>query len=165
MAEFVSEALVLSREPFREFDARFSFFTKKSGKLIAKARSVRKVASKLSGHLQPGNFARLRVVEKNGPQIVDAIKYGTFSARPDDLFLLGRILSEGEADPGLWAELSSGKLRWRPILKILGWDPDLTTCVICGSRDSFVFRTKEQDFLCKECVLKFRGDELLYILM
>ena len=62
MQEYVTDALVLKKEPLRDFDARYYFFTKKFGKLKGKATSARKIVSKLAGHLEPGTLAKVRFV-------------------------------------------------------------------------------------------------------
>ena len=163
MTEFVSEVLVLGRESTGEFDARVSLFTRRYGKLVAKAKSIRKITSKLSGHLQPGTFARARFIEKNGLQVADALKYGFFNSSRDNLRILDKIIPEAEPDIGLWAELASGGLRWRTVLKILGWDPNHALCASCGAKEIVSFGPSEQEFLCKECALKLDRNKLLYI--
>ena len=48
-----TQGLILKSEDFREADKRFSFYTRDFGKMIGLARGVRKIKSKLAGHLQP----------------------------------------------------------------------------------------------------------------
>jgi DNA repair protein RecO (recombination protein O) len=48
-----TQGLILNSEDFREADKRFSFYTRDIGKIIGLARGVRKIKSKLAGHLQP----------------------------------------------------------------------------------------------------------------
>ena len=74
MQEYLSEAVVLDRLANGDLNGRVVFLTKRFGKLVGKARSIRKITSKLSGHLQPGNLVQVRMIEKNGLQIVDALK-------------------------------------------------------------------------------------------
>ena len=79
MQEYVTDALVLKKEPLRDFDARYFFFTKKFGKMKGRATSARKITSKLAGHLEPGTLVTARFVERNGGngnggvQIADAL--------------------------------------------------------------------------------------------
>lgn len=54
------DAIVLSREVWRETDKRVCFFTRAHGKLTATAVGAAKIRSKLSGHLEP--LRRVRVM-------------------------------------------------------------------------------------------------------
>ena len=80
-------------------------FMEKMGKLLARAQSLRKITSKLAAHLQPGNLARVRVIEKgNLVQVVDALKIGKVSADLDKLRLLGNLLADNQPEDKLWQE-------------------------------------------------------------
>ena len=74
MQEYVTDAIVLTKRASGEFDGRYSLFTKKFGKMTGRAKSSRKITSKLSGHLEPGNAVKARFIEQKGTQIVDALK-------------------------------------------------------------------------------------------
>jgi len=116
MQEYVTEAVVLDTVPSAELDVRVSLFTKKFGKLVARAKSVKKITSKLAGHLEPGNIIKIRLVEKKGLQLVDALKErevqslsnsrelesdeGGHTMSPPDLYLLNQILHEAEGPRG-----------------------------------------------------------------
>jgi recombinational DNA repair protein (RecF pathway) len=164
MQEYLSDAIVLSREPNGDLDCRFRIFTKKYGKLAAKAKSVRKVTSKLAGHLVPGNVVSVRVVEKNGPQIVDALKSAKVTAaNPRDLYLLAGLLADSEPDIGLWNLICGGKFGWLAALKILGWDPAHAVCGICRKGEPAVFDAEGQEFFCDACASKLPPDKLIYI--
>ena len=73
MVEYFTEALVLDKEDSGDLDARIILYTEDLGKITAKAKSVKRITSKLNGHLEPLNFIQVRLVEKNGFQIVDAL--------------------------------------------------------------------------------------------
>ncbi|MBI5306249.1 recombination protein O N-terminal domain-containing protein [Candidatus Wolfebacteria bacterium] len=73
MIEYFTEALVLDNEDMGEFDALITLYTAELGKVAAKAKSIRKISSKLAGHLQPLNFINARLIKKNSFQIVDAL--------------------------------------------------------------------------------------------
>ncbi|MBI4087588.1 MAG: recombination protein O N-terminal domain-containing protein [Candidatus Liptonbacteria bacterium] len=162
MREYFTEAVVLDREPSGELDFRVSLFTKKFGKLMAKAKSARKITSKLSGHLLPGNIADVRLIEKNGLQVVDAIKKSSTSSGAD-LFLLNKILADAEPDPALWQKVISGNLRWGEVIKILGWDPEFALCSACAIPKPESFSIRGQEFFCRTCALRSGQKELLYL--
>lgn len=56
----VDDAIILSRERWREADKRVCFFTRTHGKVTATAVGAAKIRSKLSGHLEP--LRRVRVM-------------------------------------------------------------------------------------------------------
>lgn len=189
MREYVTEAIVLHKEPVRDLDARYSFFTKKFGKVVGKATSSRKITSKLAGHLEPGTVATVRFVERsgsngagasggisNGTQIVDALKHDKLAASPVDLRLLAAILAEGEWDEALWEELVRGAAHarvhegggaapgfsWVAVLALLGWNPRHAACERCGKKVA-AFSIARQQFFCAGCALKIAPDELILL--
>lgn len=162
MQEYSTEAIVLDKETNGDLDARITLFTKKFGKLAGKAKSVRKITSKLSGHLEPGNLVQARLVEKNGLQVVDALKQEKLPNNPSDFYFLGRLLADAEPEPDLWNALTAGNFSWKEGLKILGWDPEFASCSACGKRAS-AFHSKSQEFFCGACALKLLREEVLYI--
>lgn len=167
MREYASEAIVLSREPVGELDARFAVFTERFGRLAAKAKSVRKPTSKLASHLEAGNLISVRIVEKNGLQVVDALKKRKLKASVSDLAVLAALLAESEPEPEIWNELvfsgETGRLNWEAVLRALGWDPAEACCSICDNRSLSAFRPETQDFLCENCASRLHGDGLIYI--
>ena len=163
MQEYFTEAVVLDREPLHELDFRLSVFTKRRGKIVAKAKSARKILSKLSGHLVPGAVAQIRFVERNGLQLVDALKIGTASASVTDLRALNAILADGEPDPLLWRQLEGGSFDWGTVLKILGWDPASAACSVCARPLPSVFHARAQEFFCAPCSSRSGEKEVIYI--
>lgn len=165
MLEYVSEAVVLDREENGNLDAVLSIFTKKFGKLHAKAKSARKITSKLASHLEPGNLSQLRLVEKNGFQITDALKQARLGVSPPDLYCLNQLLPEAEPDLHFWEALAGGKFNWQRILKILGWDPSLGHCEVCRKEAPEFFHLKKLDFVCERCVATSRipKSEVVYL--
>ena len=65
MIEHYTEGIVLGRNPRGEMDGLVTIYTKEIGKVTATTKSSRKITSKVAGHLMPGNFVRLRIVENN----------------------------------------------------------------------------------------------------
>lgn len=164
MQEYVSEAVVLSKEPRGELDVRVSLFLRRFGKMTMRAKSARKITSKLSAHLEPGNVVRVRLIEKNGFQVADALKSSRLPLAPTDLHFLDRLLAEDVPDHELWELLTRGAFHWGNVLRMMGWDPAAASCRSCG-RKAEVFDMRSHDFLCAACAMVSRGraDELLYI--
>jgi len=153
---------VLDKVPHRDADSRYALFTKKFGKLTAKATSARKITSKLSPHLEPGNVVQARLVEKNGLQVVDALKTGRITATPRDLEFLGLLLAEAEPDARIWIALLAPRFHWPEVLRALGWDPAHAACEICEKKPA-VFAIKTQEFFCGDHALNMSKDGVLYI--
>lgn len=162
MQEYFSDAIVLDRLANGDLDSRVIFFTKRFGKLAAKAKSARKITSKLSAHLEPGNLIQLRLIEKNGLQVVDALKTSRLTTSPQDLYFVGELLSEAEPEFGIWELLVRGKFFWREALKILGWDPGFARCSDCSGK-ALSFHVKTQEFFCEDCSSKIPKDKVIYI--
>jgi len=162
MQEYVTDAVVLNKDPVRDADARYSFFTKRFGKIVAKATSTRKITSKLAGHLEPGTVAQIRIVEKHGAQLVDALKSDKLTMALPDLRFLNLLLAEGEPEPALWAELVNGNFSWPRTLRILGWDPEGGVCEQCGKKIAAFYLTR-QEFFCAACASKLDRNALLLL--
>ena len=161
MQEYVSEAIVLKKQPLGDCDNRYSLFTRRFGKMTAKAKSARKITSKLAGHLEPGNVIRVRLIEKNGLQIADALKEARLDISLEDCALLSDLLPEGEAEPALWAHCRAGSFVQRDILRTLGWDPEYAACATCGEPEVFLFYIPSQEFFCRRHASKLNGNGIL----
>lgn len=163
MREYVTEAIVLNREENGDLDSRVSLFTRQFGKLIAKAKSARKITSKLSAHLEPGTLTQVRLVEKNGLNITDALSRSRINIGFPDLYKLNMILGEAEPDRKLWQILKEEKFSWKEVLKILGWDPDFAACGICGKEGNLKFFIETQEFFCRACLKSEMEQKLIYL--
>ena len=163
MTEYLSEAIVLDKEASGDLDVRVSLFTKKFGKLRARAKSARRIVSKLSPHLEPGNIVQARLIEKNGLQVVDVLKQARLTISPGDLFFLNHVIAEAEPDIRLWRSIVSDDFSWARILGILGWDPREAVCAHCaGSKPAF-FSVFKQELFCDGCASKLGRSALLCI--
>jgi recombinational DNA repair protein (RecF pathway) len=162
LEEYVTDALVLTKEPAREYDSRYTFFAERFGKISAKAISSRRITSKLAGHLEPGTMARVRFIDKGSPQVVDALKSFHVDITLEDLKLLNDLLPEMQADAELWQLLVRGPFSWNSVLQTLGWDPRGARCALCGSKAKQFF-VERQEFLCDACVSKMRKNAVLFI--
>ncbi len=161
MQEYFGDAIILNSEPNGDLDSRISLFTRQYGKLAAKAKSVRKITSKLAGHLQPGFFADVRLVEKSGLQVVDALKRGKSDISLADLYFLDTLLHEAEPDAELWRILVEGRFNWPEVLKLLGWDPKVASCSMCRAKSPQFFYTRNQDFFCENCVSNLPQNDII----
>ncbi len=168
MTEYSTKALVLGAEDIGEFDRLIYLYTKELGKVAARAKSVRKITSKLAGHLQPLNFIRVRLVEKNGFQIVDALAVSRIKVSQTSLIFLSFIKEmtfEFQQDKKLWVLIKgafrdlkiNGKIPYKILLEILGFSPKFAACSVCENKSVNYFSQKEQIFLCRRCALPYQS--------
>lgn len=163
MQEYVTNAIVLKKDPLRDLDGRYALFTEHFGKVIGKTTSSRKITSKLAPHLEPGMVSRVRYIEKNGTQIVDALKVGRLSISLTDLHFLAELLAEGQRELELWTMIVQKNFSWVTTLAALGWDPSGAICMTCGNRDAPYFYTRRQEFFCENCASKLDHDAVLLV--
>ncbi|MEK7188205.1 MAG: recombination protein O N-terminal domain-containing protein [Patescibacteria group bacterium] len=150
MREFITSAVILKREPRGEWDERITFFSRQVGKMAARTVSSRKILSKLSPHLEPGNITTIRLIEKNDLSIVDALKERKVVWELVNFSHLARLLSDHEADPELWRVVAN-EPSWRIILRLLGWDPEEARCDSCEAALPRYFDLMNQHFFCDRC--------------
>lgn len=167
MKEVFTEAIVLDREDLREADSRIFLYTENFGKIIAKAKSARKITSKLSAHLEPLNLIQVRLVASKDFQVVDSLRVDRL--KPEMLSILRlvkEISTENYPDQFLWQVLkrqylqsSEPKKLAQQILAIAGFDPSLATCHSCqaGKPDNFLINSTE--YLCTPCLSGSAGSE------
>lgn len=163
MLEYVTNAIVLKKDPLRDLDGRYTLFTERFGKVVGKTTSSRKITSKLAPHLEPGMFSRIRYIEKHGTQIVDALKVGRLSIALTDLTMLAELLAEGQREDELWAGILREDFSWRQTLRMLGWDPEGARCAVCGKSNANYFYIHRQEFFCENCASKLARDAVLLI--
>ncbi len=152
---------MLDNEDLGDFDARIYLYTRDFGKISSKARSIRKITSKLAGHLQPLNIVQARLVNKDGilanVRLVDALKVGQLprTARTISILnLIKELSAEGQSDPELWDAIHSGGkdgLTGVLVLSLLGFNPDLAVCQLCGGRQPANFVYRNLDYFCSAC--------------
>jgi DNA repair protein RecO len=179
--ELYTRALVLDRRENDEADGSISFFTEEFGKVVAKARGIRKIKSKLSAHLQPLRFVKVRFARRSGRQeglvLVDSVLDDDFlpyeTNRRYDLLdvahALDKIAFELQADRQLWFFLVAVfthaydlEETVRSFVRILGFDPDEARCFSCGASRVQGFVAREHGFACKKCSFKLPSNEVLY---
>lgn len=154
MQEYVTNAIVLRKFPQGDLDGRYTLFTERYGRITGKAKSSRKITSKLAPHLEPGTALRARFIEAHGTQIIDALKVGNAMLSLMNLQFLATILPEGQPEPEVWRMLVARRFSWPQALAVLGWDPADARCGSCGVRRGTNFFVHRQEFFCDQCVRK-----------
>lgn len=164
MNECATNALVLDITQTGEYDGRVTLFTETMGKIVARAKSVFKLGGKLAGHLQPLTIARVRLVEKKGVQIVDAITVKrlvtaiTPATEAKRFLAVARLIDEltqsHHPDGDLWALIVSGRLAQRELLTVLGFDPEHAKCNRCEKTNPNHFLIRDAVYVCTPCFLK-----------
>lgn len=180
MIEYFTEAIVLGKKEIGDFDGLIFLYTKDLGMVAAKAQGIRKITSKLAGHLEPLNFVRARLIEKNGFRIADALatkqrkqtraSIENFSKLLNLLQFIKETAFELQPDPYFWREIRKvlisdfdEKITYRNLLKILGFDTKFASCHNCGSKAVDCFYKTDQIFFCKKCSGKIPQNEVILI--
>lgn len=163
MQEYVTDVIVLKKDPLGDLDGRYTLFTKRFGKLVAKAKSSRKITSKLAPHLEPGIVAKVCFIETKGIHLIDALKSARAVVSLGDLHYLSQLLPDAEPEPVLWGLLANGEFSWKIALKILGWDPEDAECAVCGEKKPAYFYITHQEFYCHTHTSKARKDAVISI--
>lgn len=166
MREYLTEAIVLDREISGETDARIFLYTRELGRVMARARSAGFITSRLSSYLQPLRRVQVRLVEKNGIQVVDALPVGESNRLSPEKVGLCQIVrsltSEHHPDEQLWNELIAPKTSALKILTVLGFDPRHATCHMCEAANPEYFSSRDAHYYCVKCVKTFSSIEGLY---
>lgn len=163
MQEYVTDAIILKKDPLGDLDGRYTLFTKRFGKILGKAKSSRKITSKLAPHLEPGIVAKVRFIEAKGTQLIDALKSERVALTLADLHTLSQLLPDAEPEPALWDFLLEEQFTWTKALAILGWDPEGAECVMCGEKHPTYFYITRQEFYCRTHASKAGRDAVLSI--
>jgi len=169
MREYLTETLILDKTAANENDLTADLYTKELGRLRAKITSGQKIISKLSPHLEPLNFSLIRLTEKNGFVLADALTQNHIEPFSQNLKLLAAIremIFSGESDSQLWFWLkkslnSQKQISFSQFLKILGYDPKLASCQKCHSKFVKYFLVPDQIFVFPRCVFRVPFNMLL----
>jgi len=159
MATYATRAIIIGRYNFGEADRVLVLLTPDRGIIRAVAKSVRKIKSRLAGHLELFSESDLMLAEGRSLDVVTAARLQHHLATGDDYermrlaYLMAEMVNRlgGETQPyeGLFelvqtafVELAAGradptlelwfKLR---LLDRLGYRPELGSCMICGTAD------------------------------
>ena len=162
MKIYKTKGIVLRRQDLGEADRILTIYTANHGKVRAKALGVRKVLSKLGGHLELFNIVDLSLVEGKGLDTITACRsHESFSNLRGNLRktslayyvteLIDKLTLEREKDYRIYRLLKEvfGTLNQRTpqqtdklylivrsfelkFLSLLGYAPQLKKCLACG---------------------------------
>ncbi len=156
---FTTTAIVLQRQSFRERDSKVTLYSLNKGRLDLVARGTKKLNSKLAGHIEPFNLAKLMVVRgKQFDYIGSAVSedcFGEIKSDWEKVRIVGkaigdfnRLIKPGQADENLFILLKNflTVLNKREAIKTdldlflhffilkllaqLGYQPELYQCVV-----------------------------------
>lgn len=178
-----TEAIVLRHKDWGEADRILWLYTRKMGKVKAIAKGIRKIRSRKAGHLEP--FMRASLMMARGRDfliVTQAETLEAFSNLREDLVhvgyaayvveLLDRFTYEEDENLQLYRLLNDTLSRINSIknpalpvryyeihlLNLLGYRPQLFTCVHCGSEiqpEDQYFSISQGGVLCPKCGPKF----------
>lgn len=165
--QFHAQGVVLRHSEYGEADRILTIYTLEQGKIQVAAKGVRKIKSRKAGHLEPFTQVALYLAKGSGlPVVTQAEAIRTFDALRADLLktayaayvvelvdrfsyaeaenpLLYKLLVdtfirlEGSAEPAVVIHYYEMHL-----LDLLGFRPELQTCVSCGeaisAQDQFI---------------------------
>lgn len=173
---------MLSRKDINGQDGLISLFTKEYGKVMVRAKSIRKITSKLSHHFQPLSFVKARFVPRVNTQegfvLMDGVGHDAFSdadtKRRTDLIPVMNFLDDHlfpyQPDERLWtflttvftARFKARQAAW-VLLTIIGFDPVHSSCGMCGHKNVVGFCGSGEYFVCSSCASRFAQHEVLWI--
>ncbi|MBI2050920.1 MAG: DNA repair protein RecO [Parcubacteria group bacterium] len=179
MATYKTQAIILSAYPYREHDRIISFFSDDFGRIEARARGVRKLQSKLAGHLEP--FIKTELLLANGRKwdilagsrtydpralirsdiakiaaasvCVEAVKRATrpLSRECGVYHLLDETLTRISYAPSGQESTATGQFVWH-VLASTGFAPELAACINCKKKlSSGAFSCEGGGMLCSAC--------------
>ena len=184
MTEYFTEAFVIDKKANGELDGLVVLYTKSLGRVTAKAKSLKKITSKLNGHLEPLNFVGCRLIEKSGFQIIDALTLHNNSHLRKDEQIYSQSLKllrfvevmtfDLQPDARFYAAIKKilehfvdykdkQKIIYFHLLKILGFDSTFALCARCQKKEVDFFKIDDHIFLCEKCSLKIPEGELILI--
>lgn len=191
MTEYFTEAFVINKKDSGEFDSLVVLYTQNLGRVTAKAKSLRKITSKLNGHLEPLNFVGCRLIEKKalpagrqGFQVIDALTlYNNSHLRRDELIysqslkllqFVEVMTFDLQPDARFYAAIKKiferfvdykdkQKIIYFHLLKILGFDSTFALCAGCHKKEVDFFKIDDHIFLCEKCSFKIPEGELILL--
>ncbi|MFC1662673.1 DNA repair protein RecO [Patescibacteria group bacterium] len=178
-----SIALTLRRENIGEYDRRYTFYTKRYGKVVAIGRGTHKILSKLAGTLEPYRVIEINLASgKTNNTIIAAEtingRNGLWSGETTLVQaafiseIVDTLIQPEQADKNVWQLITQvyGEL-YKPsmvsnilgsffivrLLTILGFGPELHNCINCHQRLKSEPATMviSRGLACQQC--KIRG--------
>ena len=180
-------SVVLNRKDFRESDQLITVYTQDAGKVELLARGVKKINSKNSAFLEPIFLVDLEFVPGKElfhlTKVVPQVCFNKILLNLEKMRLLNytlkvfnQVVGLGEKDPLLfnllvsWLNFLNNEKVIAPILadafllkfwQILGFKPELSRCVSCGSKEIKCFSAPGGGVLCSDCSLR-KPDEKIF---
>lgn len=167
MLDIVAHAIVLKKEFLGDYDAIYTFFTKDYGKVSARAKSVRKIASRLAAHLEPGLLSGVRLVARGGRgerthfQVADALLDRRLFTDFSFLELVDGMALSLHADSALWDFLLTGNSERKKLLALSGFGEE-QTCLSCSLPAVSLYHP-DQAFLCARCSAEIPKELVTYL--
>lgn len=175
MIERYTPALTLRKEHKNEKDILYILYTKELGKIMAVAKSARRITSKVAGHLTLGRIAGVRVIDKGSFQLLDALSDSGQCEHPEIIRFL-RFLDDmtpyDQPDLHIWHVAAEVIRRcritpivYRELLSIMGFAPPrplaLPVCARCKKDQPPIaaFYIPDLVFLCSNCSTDDRIDK------
>ena len=174
MRECYTPALVLGLSPRKDKDAQVILYTKDLGRVSAVAKSIRKITSKLAGHLKVGTLANVRLIDAGGSyQLIDGLAFKTPCGGGEQLKLaafLESVIPPGQPDIQMWYTVSEifegGTITpriYRYLLRLMGFVMGSGDALICqgckGEKEEVVyFYAPDIIFLCLSCLSRVHID-------
>lgn len=178
MPTYQTTGIVIGRTNFGEADRIIRLITPEQGKVSAVAKGVRKIKSRLSGHLEL--FGEVNLMLATGRNL-DIITSARLAWYPHELVgdyerlslayacagLIDRVAQEHQSQPELYAHLrealqaleagARGPLieLWFKVrlLQLAGFRPELSGCLVCGRHDeatSYRFDAERGGLTCAD---------------
>lgn len=175
--EIIVTALVLDREPAREYDELVHLYTREFGYLIVRAISSRKINSKFSAHIDPLTRVQARIVHGQSFTLTDIVSENRFQNIRDNrveyantlkiFSFIKKFFPRESGSDQMWEvlnkNLEEGKVVTKLFLSALGFDARHAICTKCNKQKATKFYTGTQTFFCNVCSSKMPVGEVLYI--
>lgn len=167
MIEYLTKAIVLTKEPAGETDARVSVYTQDLGKIELVAKGLKKITSKFGHHLEPLNLIDCLVMKNHNYHLKGVLSENNFFNIKKNIFALETALKSlkmmdkslimPEKDEVLWRKLNG----FLEVLNDLSKENDELKIKVAGIY--FLARLSRQlGFLPKEKDLKKEEKEALF---
>lgn len=122
---FKTEGIILKAREYKEIDRIYTVYTKKCGKQSLRAQAVRKINSKLAGHLEPLSQAQLFIAEaKNLKKVAGAQTIKNYRQIKQDLARLNEVLHCLEIFDVLVADNEKDEELYALLEDFLSWSDD-----------------------------------------
>lgn len=120
MRSYKTEGIVIRRRNVGEADRLLTVFTKQHGKIIIKAKGIRRISSRRSAHVELLNFVRLSLYRGRVHSILtEAEMLNNFSSLKDNLKSVGLAYHICELVDGLCAENQENAKAFNLLFEVL----------------------------------------------